>query len=201
MANKTSSTIIQHLQTCYGASPTHAVAYFYFDFNNSAKQEVWACFSSIVAQLCAHISSLPPYIKQSYERSGHGKFQPSLGELIELLFDTMRNLSHVFIVIDAVDECPRETERDLLLNTLSHLKSKMLENLHVLVTSRRETDIEDILLPLLTVPAIALQRSEVDLDIKLHITNQLATDPKLKKWSREVQAEIEQTLMAGANGM
>jgi hypothetical protein len=39
------------------------------------------------------------------------------------------------------------------------------------------------------------------LEIKLHISSQLSTDPKLKKWPDEIKEEIESALISGANGM
>jgi hypothetical protein len=196
-----SSTIIQHLQQHCGNNSEHALAYYYFDFNSSAKQEVSACISSLVAQLCTKRASVSPNIKQSYDRYSHGKLQPNSEELIEMLVAVMKDLKHIFIVIDALDECPKLSERDQLLKTISGIKLKNLKNLHTLLTSRREPDIEEVLGPLLTIPAVSLQGPQVDLDIHAHITNQLATDPKLNKWSNEVKVEMENTLMSGADGM
>jgi hypothetical protein len=198
---KTSSTIIEHLQQSYNKLPKHAVAYFYFDFNARAKQEVSACLSSIVAQLCTHIGTLPLHIKQSYERSSYGKLQPSLDELTGILFEVVESLNQAFIVIDALDECPKGGGRDLLLAVILDIKSRSLDNLHALVTSRREPDIEEYLTPLLTGPPIFLQGSEMNGDIQSHISSVLATDPKLKRWSNEIKQEIKDTLSKGANGM
>lgn len=56
-------------------------------------------------------------------------------------------------------------------------------------------------MPLLATEGIPIQGSHVDSDIKLHISSQLSTDPKLMKWPSEVKAQIEDTLTAGADGM
>jgi hypothetical protein len=177
------------------------VAYFYFDFNTTAKQEVTACLSSIVAQLCSCLTTFPPHIRQFYERCNHGKLRPGLDELTGILCEVIQSLDHVFVVIDALDECPKGQERDSLLTVLSNVKSSSLYNLHLLVTSRREPDIEENLGPLLTSQPISLQGSEVDWDIQSHISSVLATDPKLKRWSDDVKQEIETALTIGANGM
>jgi len=177
------------------------VAYFYFDFNTSAKQEVSTCVSSLVGQLCAQLSKLPSPVLQAYDRCNKGNLQPSLSELIQILVHVIEDLENVFIVIDALDECPKDGERDQLLVAISDIKAISAGNIHILVTSRREPDIEDAVLPLVTVPVIPLQGSYVDMDIQMHISHQLATDPKLKKWSIEVKEEIESALTKGANGM
>ena len=111
------------------------------------------------------------------------------------------DFDNVFIIIDAIDECPKNGERDELLAAISDIQSRSIDTFHILVTSRRESDIEAVLLPMVTTPAISLQGSHVDLDIQSHISHQLATDPKLKKWSPEIKDEIRHTLATGANGM
>jgi ankyrin repeat domain-containing protein 50 len=162
---------------------------------------VTACLSSLVAQLCTRLITLPPHLSQFYERSSQGKLHPGLDELTVILCEIVKSLHHVFIVIDALDECPKGEERDCLLTVLSDIESKSLQNLHTLVTSRREPDIEENLAAFLTSQPISLQGSEVDWDIRSHISSVLATDPKLKKWSEDVKQEIEITLTQGANGM
>lgn len=177
------------------------MAYFYFDFNTAAKQQVSTCFSLLVGQLCSQVHVLPPYIRQVHSRCAKGNHQPSLTELIQMLTSFGDDFDDVFIVIDALDECPKDGERGELLDSISDIKSRLIDNFHMLVTSRREPDIEAVLLTLATTPAISLQGSHVDMDIQAHISHQLATDPKLKKWSPEIKHEIELALTTGANGM
>jgi len=69
-----------------------------------------------------------------------------------------------------------------------------------LLTSRPEQDIRDVVSPP-TTKAIPIQGCHVDSDINLYVVSQLAADPKLKKWSPQMKAEIEGTLAKKANGM
>jgi ankyrin repeat domain-containing protein 50 len=161
---------------------------------------LWHITTSISTQL-PNKNSQPSHIKQLYERCSYGKLQASVDDLRDMLFYTIEALGHVFIVVDALDECPQNGGRKQLLAVISDMKSRSLDNLHVLVTSRREPDIEEALLSLLTVPAISLQGPQVDLDIKLYISSQISGDPKLKKWPKEVKTKIENTLTGKANGM
>ena len=68
------------------------------------------------------------------------------------------------------------------------------------MTSRREKDIEDSLTPLST-SQIPIQNELVDADIRVHVVERLAKDPRLKVWPIAVQKEIENTLTGGAKGM
>ena len=193
--------MIEELQAKYSTLQRSAVTYFYFDFNTTAKQELASCLASIVVQLYIQTPDLAAHIKKSHARCSHGSQRPSLGELKELFSLVTQDLEETFIVLDALDECPKTGERELLLEALSDMLGESSGNVHLLLTSRREPDIEEVLLPLLTSPAVSLRGSELDLDIKLFISWQLATDSKLKKWSREIKAEVEAVLTAGANGM
>jgi ankyrin repeat domain-containing protein 50 len=140
-------------------------------------------------------------VKQLYERSSYGKQQAKLSELKETLLKVIESLDQVFIIIDALDECRKDVEREQLLTTILEIKSRSLPSLHILTTSRRELDIEEALLPLITIPAIPVEGSQIDLDIKLYISWRLAIDQQLRKWPKAIKAEIEESLIAGANGM
>ena len=48
---------------------------------------------------------------------------------------------------------------------------------------------------------INIQGAWVDHDIQIYIQDRLHNDPKLKRCPAEIQTEIEQTLMKGADGM
>jgi hypothetical protein len=103
-----------------------------------------------------------------------------------------------FIILDALDEC-KGKEREELLGLLKNLIDWKVEDLHVLATSRRERDIEETLEPLVT-GQVCIQSALVNPDIHIHICERLQNDPKLK-WPKNVQEEIEKTLMDGAHGM
>jgi hypothetical protein len=124
-----------------------------------------------------------------------------LNELKDMLIRVVENLDQVFIIIDALDERRKNGEREQLFSTISEIKSQALPNLHVFTTSRREVDIEEAILPLVTIPAIPMGGSQIELDIKLYISWQLATDSQLKKWPNAIKAEIEESLTSDANGM
>jgi len=65
------------------------------------------------------------------------KTRPLLSEYSRLLKLELRQLSDIFLVIDALDECPEiddfgESRRDNLLAQITNL----LESLHLLITAR-----------------------------------------------------------------
>lgn len=78
------------------------------------------------------------------------------------------------------------------------------ERLHLLVTSRKEREIEVSLEDIVDDQnTISLEREIVDKDIQKYVRERLANDKSLRKWQNDPGAriEIEKTLMAGAHGM
>lgn len=113
----------------------------------------------------------------------------------------MTSLEDTYIILDALDEC---AERDELLTDLEAIISWEDASLHVLTTSRREKDIEEVLTTLSdTRNRISIQSALVNADIRTYIHYRLQIDRKLKKWQKlpKVQLEIEDTLMRKADGM
>ncbi len=92
------------------------------------------------------------------------------------------------------------TNREELLLTLEKISRWELKQLHMLIISRREPDIEKILDALVT-NSICIRNQLVDADIKLYIRDRLEKNAKLSQWSRALRVEIEAALMNGACGM
>ena len=184
-------------------NPGHAVAYYYFSFNDSEKQSAVNFISSVVAQLCSKVVDLPEELEGLYSRCNGGKRKAAMPELKALLklFAMMKKLQNVFMVIDALDECPRDGDREEILGLIAEMKSWSPSNLHLLITSRQETDIEEKLVTLLTTPAISIQGSQVAPDIELYVNDQIATVTKWKKLEVGLRLEIKEALVKGANGM
>ena len=110
--------------------------------------------------------------------------------------------SQTYIIVDALDECPNtEDERAELCNILKTMHTWNCERLHILVTSRKEADLMESLQPIVTQEPIGIQGSVVDADIRKFVRTQLQVDIRLSKFSEELRAEIEQTLVKKSGGM
>ena len=148
-------------------------------------------------QLSAQCLNLPASLQLAYPRSQNGQNQLTVEGLITLLHQIMESFSSTYILLDALDEC---TDREDLLEFIEALMGWSINDLHVLVTSRKENDIAKSLEPLVTCQ-LCIQSALVDADIRVHILERLSTDVKLKKWPINVQQEVEDALMRGAQGM
>lgn len=111
------------------------------------------------------------------------------------------NFDHVFIVGDALDECPdSDGKREELLRLINDIHSQSLENMHLLVTSGEKADIEDTLRPLSTISPICIQDAGVKADIALYVGRQL-TSTHFKHWPERIKIDVESSLVKGPHGM
>ena len=194
-----SSTVIQAVMDSIRRSPQSAHTYFYFDFNDIEKQQSDKLVRSLIVQLSTQCTDIPEEIRMLYANLQNGQRQPTSLALRTTLHQVIGRLQNTYVIIDALDECG---DREDLLELIKELVHANLNHLHVLVTSRREEDIEVSLGSLIKDDdQICIQSGLVDADIHVHIRERLQHDTRLSKWPPNVQVEIEETLMKGANGM
>jgi hypothetical protein len=195
MIMHTSSTIIQDLTS--HCDSNSSVAYFYFDFHDSAKQRYEILVRSLITQLSDQSVGTPEALEILFSSCQDGKRQPTVNALVTTLQSILRSFRESYIVIDALDEC---TSREELLGLIQEIVGWNMNTLHFLVTSRKEREIEDGLKGHVS-SQINIQSSLVATDIQIYVHEKLRLDPKWQKWPEKVRAEIEATLMDGAHGM
>jgi hypothetical protein len=103
----------------------------------------------------------------------------------------------VFIVIDALDECTTTVE---LMEFLENVIRWKHMSLHLLVTSRRVVEIEEVLEGSVDASQ-SLAISNVDKDIKLYVSQILQKDKSFTRWDQETLLEINKVLTEGEHGM
>jgi Cdc6-like AAA superfamily ATPase len=190
------STVIEHVLEMSRSSPDFHCAYFYFDFQS--KWNVDDMLRSVVAQLCRSIGEVPRQLHQLYQECQRGQ-PPFTSSLIEILLLLANASTQMFLILDALDECGVESERVDLLQALEGLikDSKVLS---LFVTSRKERDIERSLEPVFD-GIIGLEENVIQSDIDLYVRSMLNNDVDFQIWDEETKAEIERTLVKGADGM
>jgi hypothetical protein len=196
-----SSTIIEHLvQHCHDDTSV-VTAYFYFDFNDTQKQDPELMLRSLLCQLLQRSVVIPKGVDALFSSCENGQRKPSSHALLQVIKEAAQEFMHVYVVLDALDECAQRSE---LIDMLEAVAEWQLDNLHLLVTSRKERDIERSLEEYIREEdAVCLQRDVVDKDIQRYIQQRLRVDKGLAKWNRDavVRQEIEDALMGGARGM
>ncbi|KAL2047254.1 hypothetical protein N7G274_001273 [Stereocaulon virgatum] len=196
-----SSAIIEHLKESVRSKYRSAIGYFYFDFNDREKQRAFNFLISIAAQICSQVPEFPHEMDKLNESCHRGTHMPVLKDLQVAFNLVLKDLDDAYVVVDAMDECPKEgEERECLLAMINQLYKSSPKSLHLLATSRREYDIETTFGSLLT-PAICIENSRLDSDIKLYVQSELKVVGAGKNWSDDLKAEVESTLTQQANGM
>ncbi|KAF5531632.1 ankyrin repeat [Fusarium phyllophilum] len=132
--------------------------------------------------------------------------RPDIETLEAALISVVSGFSAVFIVIDALDECPvLDGERQKLLNCLRRIIASMTDNLNIFCTSRAEPDIHMATRKLLDAPETAAidltqNREGLNRDMRLYIDSVLGTET-YRWWSTGVIAKAKEVLIARADGM
>ncbi|KAJ1322871.1 ankyrin repeat domain-containing protein 50 [Microdochium nivale] len=183
-----SSRIIEHTIAHCSSVPDSGVAFFYFSYDDANKQTASSMLRTFILQLTSQSKGggdiLSAFHKQ-YESTS-----PADNQLLECLHKLVDKLSNVFIVVDALDECPAPEQRRDLLDILVEMADTMPKQLHLLMTSRMERDIEQTM-DIIVQESVPLRNESVDADIALYVSKQLESNRRLQKW-RQHQGRIEE---------
>lgn len=93
------------------------VLYYYFDFANKVDSSVESLLRSLVTQLAEQTPELPKALDRTkQEKFSHTRYrpgmemqadnvaQPSLTELSDILYDSIGEFDHFYVILDALDE-------------------------------------------------------------------------------------------------
>lgn len=161
--------------------------------------------ASLIKQICSHLSKEFLFVQHFRGHKKRGD-RPDTQTLEEMLVTSTSSFSNVYVVIDALDECPLlNDQRENLLKSLGRILENASNNLHIFLTSRKEQDIDKKLRPFLFPPS----RIEIDLlahqetlnrDIRHYIDQKLATGD-FDSWPESVKEEVKQSLVEKADCM
>ncbi|KAH9068102.1 hypothetical protein EDB83DRAFT_2595581 [Lactarius deliciosus] len=167
------------------------MAYFYFDFKDTAKRDARAALSSLLVQLCYQSDPCSDILGRLF--SGH-----------QDMFVHPKN-GPTYIILDALDECPKSagtpSPRESVLKLVGWLTKLGYPNLHICVTSRLEADIECNLRPLASHCMSLHDESGQQEDINSYIISFMKTDTNTCKWKQEEKDLVINRLTQSANGM
>ena len=184
-----------------------SIAFFYFDFRDSLKQDVRGALSSLLAQLSDQSDACCAALERLYSKHNAGRQEPSKYALRECLKSMLmlEDQGPVFIVLDAIDECPNSagtpSPRELVLELVEWLSKLDYPHVSICVTSRPEADIEAVLEPLASHTVSLHGESGQNEDIINYIKWFLKSDPKARKWRKEDKELVLEKLSEGADGM
>lgn len=202
----TSSTIIQEVLFMRQVGSA-ALAFFYFDHQDTSKLDARSLLTSLLVQLCDQSDSFFEAFSILYGEHDNGARQPEEDALIKCLMNMISRPGQlsIYVILDALDECPNShrspSTRKRVLEVLEELINFRHPNLHVCVTSRPEIDIRWVLEPLTDSHVILQDESGQRKDIANYVYHVVHTDPAIQKWPVEEKAFIIDKLMERSNGM
>src|ERR1700728_1409994 len=191
-----SATIIEHVDRHCETSKSCAFAYFFFDGKDGQKgsQTVGSLIRSLITQFSTPYGGVPAVLTKLYHSCHSGRAQPSVESLHATLLLILEAFDHVFVILDALDEC---AERKELLKWITEMASWRKGKLHLLVTSRPEEDIAKRLRSL-DPSHVRMEPDLVTSDVAKYIDSILEVEDQ---WNDEVKAVIKSTLLENAGGM
>ena len=201
-----SSTIIEDIDGMR-KSGLATLAFFYCDFRDNKKKDRWDIISSLLHQLCVQSDLYCAILLRFHTNHRRGAQRPTDDELVECLTEMLKlpGQAPVYIVLDALDECPNtgalEPPREKVLKLVAKLVGTDIPNLHICVTSRPEADIMTVLNPLsprsVSIHGESGQREDID----NYITSFVNTDPLMQNWKAEDKQLVIDVLTEKADGM
>ena len=203
----TSSVIIRDIKSMTNPdSGSACVAYFYFDFKDTGKQDLRALLSSLLVQLSNQSNRCFDVLFSLYGKHNKSQ-QPSHESLIEHL-KTMLTVSGevpFYLVLDALDECPNysgtPSAREMVLALVKDLVELRFPHLRLCITSRPESDIRTALEPLAAQQLNLDDESGHKQDIINYVTFAVRSDQIMQKWGDEDKDLVIEKLTEKADGM
>ena len=185
------------------------MAYFYFDFRDVDKQTRRDILPSLLVQLSTRSDTFCDVFSQLYESHGNGEDQPSDKALTQCLKEmlTLPNQGPVYLVIDALDECPDTFDvpspREQVLDLVKDLVELRLPGLHICVTSRPEVDIRDVLESLASQTVSLQDECGQKKDIANYIRSVVysGSGKFMRRWRKEDKEDVIEALSERADGM
>jgi hypothetical protein len=194
------STAIQYALRHRRSNPRIGIAYFFFVFDDESKQDASAMLRALVLQLSSQLKDNRLLLRL---HDSHRNMTPPDRALADCLRQLIRMFNHVYILLDALDESPRSKHREDMLQTLVDIREWSEPGLHLLVTSREEPDIRDILCNELNTSddeMLSMKNESVDRDITAFVSQHLRDNRKLRKW-KDHYNRIEAIFAERAKGM
>ncbi|THH13086.1 hypothetical protein EW146_g7087 [Bondarzewia mesenterica] len=195
-----SSSAIEHIKPRCDQDASRAFAYFFFDSRDSQeeRQAHDKLIRSLIKQLSAKPHNLSDALVKLYDNGQHQPLAKNLEETLQLI---IQEFEDVYIVIDALDEC-HQRSRSKLLKWIGTVTESTGGKLHLLVTSRKEPDVEKGLSSLSSRHGgpLCVESESSNADIRIYLDSMLQLD-EMQKWDDANRERIKATLLERCEGM
>jgi hypothetical protein len=195
------STAIQYTLRHRRSNPRVGIGFFFFTFNDKSKQDASAMLRALVLQLSSQLTDNYELLSRFYDCCRNAT--PSDPTLLDCLHQLVQAFEHVYVIIDALDESPRNKCRRAMLQTLVDIWAWSEPGLHLLVSSRDETDLHDAFheeLHASSDEVVSIENDSVHSDIASYVSSYLKDSREFRRWQK-YHGQIEKALVERANGV
>jgi hypothetical protein len=171
------------------------VAYLYCNYKRQSEQTAPNLVAAIIKQLVQDRPSIAQFLSILYDRHRVRRTRPPLEELLSILKSVLANYSRVYVVLDALDECPeRDGTRRQLLRLFRTLQQRI--DLRFMATSRQ---IPEIVEEFKGMPLVEVRASNSDLErFVMGNVNRFA---KFVRLNTDLQDLVQNRVVKAADGM
>lgn len=132
--------MIEDIKTTFKAHLDVGLAYVYFDPLELEQQTPHSLFLSILKQLSQRRESIPTKVDNMWRMEL--RHRPTKGGVLECLYPTIKEHSRVFVVVDALEQCPLGC-RAIFLEKIFGLQTNC--NVNLFITGRQDLDMDGLL--------------------------------------------------------
>ncbi|KAI0032451.1 hypothetical protein K488DRAFT_70603 [Vararia minispora EC-137] len=188
--------------------PELMFAFFYFDFRDPSKQNERDLLASLVLQFGKRSESLHSRLVKFHSSHSDTVGHADKATLTLCLKDMLQESGPVCIILDALDEWPdardKEPRHRILRPLLSRLRTLGSHGARLLITSRPEQDIRELMVPLVPYD-LALHDADAQAEaIRTFIRDELSSDMAVtdyRDWSPALKEEVATELVSKAGGI
>ncbi|KAK6716669.1 hypothetical protein SNK04_007621 [Fusarium graminearum] len=186
---------------CENAEDDEAVAYFYCKRDEENRRNPQDILRSILRQLSTPIKQaesgkIHQALKGLPDRLATSGMTFDIPTCKNLIGTLIEDYSRTTIILDALDECERETRVELMRSMASLLDEK--SRIRIFVSSRTDDDIRRYFQHK---PIIEIQAADNEADISSFVHEELSQDPRWSNLSSELQQQIQGIFHDKSQGM
>jgi hypothetical protein len=188
--------------------------YFYCTSHgaDTSGKSIAVVFKTLLQQLCPR-PKVPRAIQSLYDICDEGRLDhrsPTVHELAGTLVDIITpsnpslipapDLQDYYLLIDGLDEL-EPPSRDELLKELRPIVFQNFPNIHVLLTSRNDKEIEESLQQGVVWYSLPVDTESVQADIRIFVRSEIQSHPQLRGLPRNTQDTILDMVIQQSGGM
>ncbi|KAK9578676.1 hypothetical protein V6Z93_009622 [Aspergillus fumigatus] len=176
----------------HGQNDDIAFSFIFCNFQQQENQKLDTILASILGQLIRGLCHIPEQIQTFYKTYQRNEMQPQLGDILQMLDVTLRLYSHVYIIIDALDECSDfDGMRTHLISHVLDLQRHL--NISFMATARF---LPDIISKIQNFPSVEIRAS--DADVKRYVESNL---PTMVRRRSDIHDFVSSEILKIADGM